>query len=424
MSRTKLFLPLLILTGAVIIAALLIYSRPQAEQVALEKRPLLVDVVEVVKQDLQVTVHAQGMVIPRTQTTLISEVAGQVISVAPQFLVGGFFKKGDVLLRIDDRNYRSQLKRAEAEVASAQSDLAQEKGRGHVARQDWLKRGSAGKVSEEAKALSLRQPQLLDSQAGLASARANLKSAQDDLERTVIKAPYDGLVREKLVDVGQFVSASTPLGTTFAVDRAEVRLALSESKLPYLHLPDAFVADEEQSQNFPAVILKSRIDEVVKQWPAALVRTEGVLDARSRVLFAVAQVEDPYGIHADKTGSSFTPLRIGSFVEAEIEGKLLKDLIKLPRHVLRAGNKLWVVNDDDRLEERLVKPLRTDGREMYIRSGLETGDRVCLTSVGAVLPGTPVRIASSISQRSAIEISSVTAAAAAQSVQVSAQRPE
>lgn len=391
--RSKVVLPLSITSLSLLIALLLIISRPEAEQVPLEKKPLLVDVLEVVKQDLQVTVRAQGVVVPRTETTLIAEVSGQVIEVAPVFLAGGFFLKGELLLRIDDRNYRSQVKRAEAAVAAARSGLAQEKGRGHVAKQDWLKRGNARKVSEEAKALALRQPQLVDAEANLASALADLERARSDLQRTFIRAPYDGLVREKRVDIGQYVNASVDLGVTFAVDRAEIRLALAENKLPYLHLPDTF--NKTPEQGYPKVLLTSQVDDQQSEWQARLVRTEGVLDERSRVLFVVAQAEDPYGIHRASSGADFKPLRIGTFVEAEIEGRLMKNLIKLPRHVLRTGNKLWVIGSDNQLEEREVKILRTGGAQIYVRSGLKSGDRVCLTSLGAVLPGTKVRIASS-----------------------------
>lgn len=403
MRSKKVVLPIGITSLSLLIALLLIISRPEAEQVPLEKKPLLVEVVEVIKRDLQVTVRAQGTVVPRTETTLIAEVSGQVIEVAPVFLAGGFFLKGDLLLKIDDRNYRSQLKRAEAAVAGARSELAQEKGRGHVAKQDWQKRSNARKVKKEAKALALRQPQLVDAEANLASALADLDRARIDLQRTDIRAPYDGLVREKKVDVGQYVNAGVALGVTFAVDRAEVRLALAENKLPYLHLPDAFSSRSEDvsAPTYPKVVLSSQVDEQQYQWQAALVRTEGVLDDRSRVLFVVAQAEDPYGIHLDSRKSDFRPLRIGTFVDAKIEGRLIKDLISLPRYVLRTGNKLWVVDGEDRLEERVVKILRTGGSLIYVRSGLESGDRVCLTSLGPVLAGTKVRIASKTAQQPA-----------------------
>ncbi len=395
--RSKVVLPLSITSLSLLIALLLIISRPEAEQVPLEKKPLLVDILEVVKQDLQVTVRAQGMVVPRTETTLIAEVSGQVIEVAPVFLAGGFFLKGELLLRIDDRNYRSQVKRAEAAVAAARSGLAQEKGRGHVAKQDWLKRSNARKVSNEAKALALRQPQLVDAEANLASALADLERARNDLQRTIIRAPYDGLVREKRVDIGQYVNASVDLGVTFAIDRAEIRLALAENKLPYLHLPDAF--NKTAEHGYPKVLLSSQVDDQKSEWHARLVRTEGVLDERSRVLFVVAQAEDPYGIRRASSEADFKPLRIGTFVAAEIEGRLMKNLVKLPRHILRTGNKLWVIGSDNQLEERKVKILRTGGELIYVSSGLESGDKVCLTSLGAVLPGTKVRIASSRVQK-------------------------
>ncbi len=394
MTHKTHILPLVIIVVAMMVAALLIISRPQAEKAVLDKKPLLVNVEEIRKKAFQITVKAQGLVSPRTETTLISEVSGKVIDVSTAFLAGGIFKKGDILLQIDDRNYQTQLKRAEAQVARARSELAQEKGRGFVAQQDWKKRGDRGKVSLETKALALREPQLTDAQAMLDSALADLQSAKDDLARTAIKAPYNGVLRKKLVDIGQFVNAGTPLGVSFDVDRAEIRLAIPESKLPYLQLPEVFNNERNNLPTpLPAVLLSNRIDDQERQWQALLTRTETVLDERSRVLFVVAQIDDPYGIKNKKSNRDFTPLRIGSFVEAEIEGRLIDGLVKLPRQLLRAGNKLWVVDDDNRLQERVVRILRAGDTSMYVKEGLSDGERICLTSVGAVLPGTKVRIA-------------------------------
>ena len=394
--------PLAIVAVAVVLAAGIIASRPEAEQAVQQRRALLVDTVSVAKQDIKVTVKAQGVVTPRTETTLVSEVSGKVMEVAPAFLAGGFFRKGDLLLKIDDRNYRSQLKRAESAVARARSELAQEKGRGVVAKKDWLKRNNTDHIDSSAKSLALREPQLLHAEANLASALADLENARVDLARTQIRAPYDGLVRQKQVDVGQYVNAGTPIGVTFAVDRAEIRLALPENKLSLIELPDAYSASSDK-ERFPKVTLSSTVDDNATTWSARLVRSEGVLDDMRRVLFVVAQIEDPYGFNlseAVKQQAKFKPLRIGSFVDAEIEGRLMEGLIRLPRHVLRAGNKIWVIDENEQLREAMVKVLRTDGEFLYVKSGLNNGDRVCLTSVGAVLPGTPVRIASHSDQLS------------------------
>ncbi len=387
--RSKnLFLCVAILGLACAGAVTLYLNRPEPVQVDIEATPLMVDVAEVVKQDVPVSVSSQGTVMPRTQTTLIAEVAGRVVKVSPKFEAGGFFEAGEMLLQIDDRDYRAELKRAEAAVASARSNLALEKGRAEVAYRDWLKFSNGVKRKGEADELAQRKPQLAEAQARLDSAEADLTRAQDDLDRTTIRLPYAGMVQQKQVDIGQYVTLGTQLGKTFAVDIAEVRLPIPDDRLNYLNLPS--IAGTESPT--PSVTLSAEQGDQVYEWQARLIRTEGVLDERSRVLFAVAEVSDPYGLNTPRNA----PLRIGTFVQANIAGKTIADVVVLPRHILRTGNQVWVVDDSNRLVNRKVKLLRTDGALAYIYQGLETGERVSLSSAPFAVAGTQVQLNSSV----------------------------
>lgn len=383
---SKVLLPIAIILGAVVIAAGLFFSKPAPKVVSNEQVPLLVDAIEVAKEDVQISVRAQGTVMPRTATTLVAEVSGRVVKVADNFKVGAYFKSGDPLLYIDERDYKAQLKRAEAAVASAQSLLATEKGRAEVAYQDWLKYRSSVKRSDAANDLALRKPQLAEAQAQLDSATADLEHARDQMERTVIRAPYDGLVRSKQVDIGQYVNIGTQLADTFAVDVAELRLAIPQHKLAYLELPTLSASDRPIT---PAVKLYAEIGDSLYQWSAKVVRTESVFDERSRSLFAVAEITDPYGIETPREAA----LRIGTFVEAQISGRTFKDLVVLPRRILRAGNRIWVIDQKNQLQNRTVSVLRTDGTDIYVTSGLDNGERVCASTIPAAIPGTKVRIA-------------------------------
>lgn len=390
-SRKKILLPIAILGVALLIAAALFISRPQPEQTDITKRTLLINVAEVVKEDIQISVRAQGTVMPRTSTSLISEVSGRIVEVSDKFIAGGYFTKDDVLLRIDPRDYVSELKRAEAEVASARSNLATEQGAAEVAYQDWIKYRSSVKRSEAATQLALRKPQLAKAQAELDAAVAKLEHARDQLDRTLIRAPYDGVIKSKHADFGQYVTTGVLLADSFAIDKAELRLPLPANKLDYLQLPSlANHADGPQS----TVTLFAKSGDTVQQWQARLVRTEGVFDERSRVLFAVAEIDDPYGIYSDNHEHS--ELRMGTFVDASIAGKVMNNLVALPRYLLRPGNQLWVVDEQMRLQNRQVSVLRTEGAEIYVTSGLNEGELVCLSSIGSAVPGTQVRIAEKI----------------------------
>lgn len=400
MTKARFKAPLAILLVATALAAILVLLRPEPERGEAVVRSLLVDVVEVALRDQRIDVNAQGLVSPRTRTELVAQVGGKVSSMSSKFEVGGFFRQGDELFAIDDTDYRAAVARAAASVAEAESVLAQEKGRSQVALREWEQRAHRD-VTAEAKALALREPQLAQARAQLEATRAELARARKDLQETVVRAPYDGMVGEKLVDVGQFVRVGASMGVIFAVDVAEIRLPVPESKLPYLELPSA---TGHFSTRNPAVLVDYRYGEDLLQWRGELVRTEGVLDSDSRVLHAVAVVDDPYGLKSPDSANARRPLRMGSFVDAHIEGRIFNDLVKLPREILRPGNKLWVVDAQNTLRERTVKVLRTDGPDMFVYDGLEQRELVCLTSLGPVLPGTPVQIVSSTSQLDAADL--------------------
>ena len=345
---------------------------------------MLVDVMRAHATNERITVQAQGSVTPRTQTTLISEVSGLITEVSPAFVAGGFFSKGDVLVRIDERNYRAEVKRAQASVRAAETNVTREAGLADYAKEDWERAQSVLKSSKAASDLAMRKPQLAEALAGLDFAKADLEKRQGDLDRTVIRAPYDGLVREKQADIGQFVNGGSPLAITFAVDFAEIRLPLPDRQLPYLNLNERELAEGRG----PLVMLSADLGGQVNQWQGRIVRTEGVFDARSRVLYLVAQIDDPYNRHSAKWAH---PLRMGTFVEAAIEGEQLDNVIRLPRTALRRDNTIWTVADDDTLKSVTVEVVRADEQSVLIQSGLASGQLICLTVPENPLSGTPVR---------------------------------
>ncbi|MDZ7782588.1 MAG: efflux RND transporter periplasmic adaptor subunit [Halioglobus sp.] len=384
-TKKQIFLSIVMLAGAAGITALLYLNRPATEIKEPQYRPVTVDVAEVVKENLRIQVQAQGTVTALRESSLLAEVKGRIIEVSPAFNAGGFVAAGDLLLRIDPRDYETSVRRAQAAVKSAESNLAQEKGRSEVALREWQNLPGETQRSEEAKALYLRKPQLEYAQAQLLAAQADLQTARDNLERTIIRSPYDAIIRAKHSDLGQFVSPGTPLADIFSVDYAEVRLPIPQGKLQYLDLPD-MRSDSEG----PAIDLYTDTGGEVRHWIAQLHRTEGVFDERSRVLHAVARIEDPYGLR----DAARRPLRIGTFVNAGIEGREIGAIVSLPRYVLRAGNFVWVVDEKNRLRNRHVKILRTGGDTIYVSDGLDEGELVSLTTLDSSYDSAEVRIQS------------------------------
>ncbi len=386
MHRTlKVALPVIFLAAAIGASFVMIQSRPEAMHKPVPLPSLLVSVSVAERLPVEFKVTSRGTVSPRTETTLVSEVSGQIVAVSPAFVSGGFFKKGDVLIRMDPRIYEANLKRARAEVAKARTGVATEHALAGYALEDWNRLQSLNAARGPASELTLRKPQLQQALAELESRNAEFDKAREDLRRTVIRAPYDGMVREKLADVGQFVNVGAQLARAFAVDRAEVRLPLTQQDLRYLDLPSL-----EAGGTLPVSLYAELGDDAFSR-DARIVRSEGVFDAASRVLYVVAQIEDPYNLQR-APDQPRPPLRIGTFVSAQIAGKSGGHLFAVPRHALTRGNTLWVMDDALSIHPRVVEIVRNDDEFAYIATGLNDGDRYVTTPIDQPLPGMKVRL--------------------------------
>ena len=380
----KIFLPILLVLGAAAITGVMIVNRPEAAQESTIPAPLLVSSIIAKREAVTHLVDSQGEVKPRTETTLMSEVSGQIQTVSPAFVSGGYFRAGDVLLSIDPRNYETQVKRARANVAKARTQIATENALAGYAVEDWERLRALRATTKTASDLTLRRPQLEQAIAELESSEADLKKAEDDLARATIRAPYAGMVRNKKADVGQFVGMGAPLAEIFAVDYAEVRLPLTQNDLDFIDVP------EPGSEALSAeVTLSATIGQTRQSWPAELIRTEGVFDASTRVLYGVARVLDPYALNqtADRE-----PLRIGTFVTAQITGRDGGLLFVVPRVALSGTDRLWLIDKEDRLQAAQVNIVRRLDDRLYINDGLHDGDRICLTPLPSATAGMQVRV--------------------------------
>lgn len=382
----KFMLPLFLIIGSIlVVVALAIWQKSKgAERKPDTEKAVLVETIDTEVVSLKFTVSSQGTVRPRTETTLVSEVSGKIVSVAPEFVAGGFFHGGEQLLQIDPSDYETALKRAEAALASRVAKLADETARSEQAMRDWKNMGKAGQPSD----LVLRKPQVADARANVTAAEADVQKARRDLERTSISLPYDGLVKQKAVDIGQYVTPGTRLGVTFAIDTAEVRLPLTHDDLNYLDLPSETEV-RSHGKSFPPVTLSAQNGDSVDRWQARIIRTEGVVDETSRVIYAVAQVVDPYGVLGQ---SHQQELKIGTFVNAEIQGLPADNVVVLPRYVLRADHTVLTANANDELEILPVTVLRAEPKKVYISDGISGGTRVVITTLDAPVPGTKLAI--------------------------------
>jgi RND family efflux transporter MFP subunit len=311
-------------------------------------------------------VRSQGTVRPRTETILSAEVSGTVISISPRYVAGGVFEKNETLLRIDPTNYSVAVDQAEALVAQRQIE--------HDGAKKLRSQGYRAE-SEYASAV-----------AALASARAELVRAQRNLERTYVHLPYEGIVRAKETELGQFVTAGTRIGVVFSTDFAEIRLPLTDRDLAFVDLPKPIEMLVSGTADGPAVTLTAIQKGRPLEWQARIVRTEGVVDEKSRVTYAVARISDPYRRHGDGQ-----VLPMGTFVGAIIVGTAAENTIRVPRSAVRGSKQLLFVDDDNKIEIRDVDIIRSDSVHSYLRDGAVAGERVVVSALEAPINGMSVR---------------------------------
>jgi RND family efflux transporter MFP subunit len=363
----KWLLPVGVIAVAYGIATVVRNAGPELEVVTPEAQALLVRVVTAESQQVRLTVESQGEVDAQHMIDLANEVPARVVNVAPAFVAGGYFRAGDVLLELDNTDYELLRVQAEAQVAEAVEEYEVEKTEAELAKQGLF---------------PMRDARVASASARVQSARAVLAQANADLKRTLVRAPFDGRVLFTNADLGQYVARGESLGRIFSTGIAEIRLPLTDQQLSFLDLPFGS-GSNDKLLNTP-VTLRAVIGGKQLEYSAYLHRMEGAVDPDNRVWYAVARIDDPYGLNKPE---QTTPLVMGLFVEAVIAGRTVDNVFKLPRSALRNQDDVLVVDTDNRLRRRKVDLLRTDFESAYITAGLEAGDRVCVSPVDVFIDG-------------------------------------
>ena len=330
--------------------------------------------VEPVRSDtVMLSVSTTGEVKAKTTVDLIPQVSGRIVHVADSFAEGGAFAPGDALIKIDDADYRLAFTRAEARVAEAKVRLEQELADAAIKAKQWEEWVHDGEPTP----LALNKPQVAEAQAKLRAAEADLADARLDLERTEITLPYNGRVLNRDVSLGQYVSAGTKLGTVFATDRVEVTLPLTDKQLAELQLPIGYIAEKGAA---PKVTLSATVGGKLHSWTGDIVRTHAAVDSETRLVYAVAEVANPY--------EHTMPMAVGLYVSASIDGIQSQQAYVLPRLALRSDDKVYVIKDD-KLHVRTVEILSTSADQVLVTTGVATGEEVVTSPVRGAYDGMP-----------------------------------
>ncbi|MBQ4833216.1 efflux RND transporter periplasmic adaptor subunit [Pseudoalteromonas sp. MMG010] len=384
-TKKQILLPIAVLLGGIgLTFALSQMKQPPKEKPAQDTRPLVT--AQPVNIDaITLDVQSYGIVMPKQRTELIAQVSGQVISVSPDFEEGEFVKQGAILARIDANDYEADLIEAQAGLAQASSALEIERAQAHVAKAEW-ERIKSDSNHAKASGLYLRKPQLAEKLARYRSAQASVKRANRNLERTYIKAPYDAIINERSISLGSVVNPGSSFGALSATSVAQVRLPVADNELQYL----------EQGGIGANVTLSANYAGKQSTWNAKIIRSEGVIDQKSRMSYLVAQFPTPYE-------QITKPLRFGSYVNASIQGRALDNAIVVPHHLVK-NNQITVLNDDLTLSFKTLNIVRKQNGLVIADHGLTLGDKLITSALEYPQQGMVVKLEGTVTKSDATQL--------------------
>ncbi len=376
----KTTLPIVTVAATVWIALWLYATKPEAKQQQVIDAGPAVRAVRLERQTVSFPIRSQGTVQPERETTLTARVAGQVEWVADCFYASGFFHKGEVLVRIDRRDYAIRIQRLEASLRSAKAHLLD-------AQQD-LKREQTLTESEATTEASLQEAVATAEMAAatVEELEAQVAEARNAESDTQIVAPFDGCIQEKSVELGQFVTIGTKLASCFATDVVEVRLPVDDDDFAFLGLP---LGVSLKPGSGPEVLLEAVFAGGLRRWSGSIVRSEAIVDKRSRMVYLVAQVSEPY---SNTQANGGQPLAVGMFVEATIRCPPMADAILLPESCVTSTGEILIVDSDRHLRPTPIRTLRREGGWIVAVGEVAEGVAVCATPLDNAVPGMTVQV--------------------------------
>lgn len=373
------FLPSVIIILAVVIAVIMVKTKPKARRQSPGERITQVTLMTLTSAAERIVLSANGTVVPAQRVSLKPRVSGEVVWVSPRFLPGGRFEAGEELLRVDDSDYRLAVETRKAELAQAELAHKLELGQQDIARHEWNlieDRSAATQLDED---LTLRRPHLRSAEARLESAKASLERAELDLARTRVKAPFRGVVVTRDVDIGEQVGAQTQLGAIAGADEYWIDATVPVDQLRWIK-----EADAEGRDGSPVRVMPGGGIRVTAEWPARVLNVKPDLESKGRLARVLVSVKDP--LNGGAGASNEIPLLIGSYVRLEIEGGVAEGVFRLPDAAIHDGVNVWVMSGD-RLEIRPVGLVWRGADHVFVNEGLSDGEQVVVSDIAAPVPG-------------------------------------
>lgn len=374
MKKTKtvmqIILMLVVLAFGIIVAIALVASRKPPTR---KERTVLAPLVSAEtfhKQNINMVIGGYGTVKAKNMVQVIPQVSGRIIALHPGFVNGGFFNADEPLITIDPSDYKLAVQRAQAVVARAQVKLDLENAEASVANQEWEQLNPG---LEPPSTLVVREPQIRQAEAELEAAKAELATARLNLERTKLSMPFDGRIAEEHVDIGQYVPAGQSVASAYGIGAVEIPIPLEDRELAWFDIPSK-------------ATVKAEFAGGVHTWAGQVVRTDSQVDPKTRLVTVIIEVTEPF-----KKSNRRPALVPGMFVEVAIQGRILEQVLPIPRSSIHNGTEVWVVHEDSRLQIHKIDIARQDHEYAYVVSGLEDGAVIVTSSLDTVTDGIKVR---------------------------------
>ncbi len=375
--------PLMILFVGLVISGVVAATGPEAPRRQPQRQARLVEVTTLEVADTQVTVEALGTVKSALDVRLQAQVGGQVIYVSPRLIPGGRFAEGEMLLRIDAREYEFAVRQRESDVARAEQALKLEESQQEIARREYELMGDI--IDDDDIELVLRGPQLETARTAYDAALAALEQARLNLERTTVVAPFNAVVEDRLVDRGGIVAANTALATLVGTDACWVEVLVRVDDLVWIETPRA-----DGSGGSVARVRQDAVWDKGAWREGRVLSRSGSLDSQGGMVRVIVEVVDPFNL---RTADAAAPaLLMGSFVDVELLGQTVADAVPVERRYVRDGNSVWLMDDEDNLRIRTIKPVYAGESQVLVVEGLEAGERLVTTHLSAPVEGMPLRL--------------------------------
>ncbi len=377
---------LIILSASLAVTVSLVLLRPKPAKRAPKSPVTLVETLTIQPQSEKISVTAFGSIQADRTVQMQPQVSGRVVKLSDKMVLGGLVEKGELLLQIDDRDFLIAIEQAKAQLAKAEFDLRVEEGRQVVAKREWELLDPTIKATALGEELALRRPHLLEKKAALQSAKSKLAKAELDLERTHLRAPFDALVVSESVEVGQLLSMSSNVATLVGTDAFRVQVNLPYSSLKWVYIPQG-----PEDTGSLAIIKREIGGSGALQRYGHVIRLLGDLDPNGRMVRLLVRVDDPLGLKNDDIAAS--PLLLQTYVRVELLGPTLDDVYVIPRRAVRNGDKVWVMDEENRLEIKTIHIILGREDDVIVDRGVLPGDRLITSPLPTALPGLILKVA-------------------------------